>query len=82
MIRRVGIPSRFHCFGARPRTEIFELLNPETRGKRWGDWTLNFHRRKGVDFCRDWSVTVRRAEIRTMVTAARTMPIFVVKSAR
>jgi hypothetical protein len=22
--------------------EIFELLNPETRGKRWGDWRLIF----------------------------------------
>src|ERR1700730_9744836 len=35
-------PPRLDCL-ARP--ERFELLNPETRGKRWG-LALNFHRRK------------------------------------
>src|ERR1700730_10456215 len=28
------------------RTERFELLNSETRGKRWGNLALNFHHRK------------------------------------
>src|SRR3984893_2974322 len=32
-------PPRLDCL-ARP--ERFELLNPETRGKRWGDWCLIF----------------------------------------
>ena len=81
MIRCVGIPSRFHCFGARPRTEIFELLNPKTRGKRWGDWRLILiAERSGL--LRRLERHCRRAEMRTMVTAAGTMPIFVVKSAR
>jgi hypothetical protein len=81
MIRCVGIPSRFHCFGARPRTEIFELLNLETRGKRWGDWRLIFIAERSGLLPR-LERHCRRAEIRTMVTAAGTMPIFVVKSAR
>jgi hypothetical protein len=81
MIRRVGIPFRFRCFGTRSRTEIFELLNPETRGKRWRDWRLIFiAERSGLSPRLERHC--RRAEIRTMVTAARTMPIFVVKSAR
>src|ERR1700731_392266 len=33
---------RFRRFGTRSRTEIFELLNPEPLGKRWGDWRLIF----------------------------------------
>src|SRR5580704_15419237 len=32
-------PPRLDCLA---RTERFELLNPETRGKRWGDWRLIF----------------------------------------
>jgi hypothetical protein len=36
-------PPRLDCLA---RTERFELLNPETRGKRWGRLALNFHRRK------------------------------------
>src|SRR6202023_279073 len=35
-------PPRLDCLA---RTERFELLNPERRGKRWG-LALNFHRRK------------------------------------
>jgi hypothetical protein len=52
-----GNPSRFRRFGTRSRTEIFELLNPETRGKRWGDWRLILIAERR-DFCGDWSVTV------------------------
>src|ERR1700731_3546346 len=32
-------PPRLDCLA---RTERFELFNPETRGKRWGDWRLIF----------------------------------------
>src|SRR3984893_19058004 len=32
-------PPRLDCLA---RTERFELLNPETRAKRWGDWRLIF----------------------------------------
>jgi len=61
--------------------EIFELLNPETRGKRWGDWRLIFiAERSGL--LRRLERHCRRAEIRAVVTAARAMPIFVVKSAQ
>jgi hypothetical protein len=99
MIRPVGIPSRFRRFGTRSRTEIFELLNPTTRGKRWGDWRLIFIA-EGSGLLRRLERHSRHAEIRAgrpirdpaplamvplrglMVTAARAMPIFVVKSAR
>jgi hypothetical protein len=81
MIRPVGISSRFRRFGTRFRTAIFELLNPETRGKRCGDWRLIFiAERSGL--LRRLERHCRRAEIRAVVTAARAMPIFVVKSAR
>src|ERR1700704_6187798 len=45
------------------RTERFELLNPETRGKRWGDWRLIFiAERSGL--LRRLERHCRRAEIR------------------
>src|ERR1700724_2839415 len=47
-------PPRLDCLA---RTERFELLNPETRGKRWGDWRLFFIAER-VDFCGKGSVTV------------------------
>jgi hypothetical protein len=81
MIHPGGIPSRFRRFGTRSRTEIFELLNAQTRGKRWGDRRLIFiAERSGL--LRRLERHCRRAEIRAMVTATRAMPIFVVKSAR
>jgi hypothetical protein len=45
------------------RTERFELLNPETRGKRWGDWRLTFiAERSGLPLRMERRC--RRAEIR------------------
>jgi hypothetical protein len=45
------------------RTERFELLNPETRAKRWGDWRLIFiAKRSGL--LRRLECHCRRAEIR------------------
>ena len=45
--------------------EIFELLNPETRGKRWGDWRLILiAERSGL--LRRLERHCRRAEIRAV----------------
>src|SRR3984893_2462145 len=53
-------PPRLDCL-ARP--ERFELLNPETRGKRWGDWRLIFiAERSGL--LRRLECHCRHAEIR------------------
>ncbi len=47
-------PPRLDCMA---RTERFELLNPETRGKCWAIGP-QFSSQKGVDFCGEGSVTV------------------------
>ncbi len=47
-------PPRLDCLA---RTERFELLNPETRGKRWANG-VSFSSQKGVDFRGEESVTV------------------------
>src|ERR1700724_3629340 len=53
-------PPRLDCLA---RTERFELLNPERRGKRWGDWRLIFiAERSGLP--RRLERHCRRAEIR------------------
>src|SRR5580704_12151831 len=53
-------PPRLDCLA---RTERFELLNPEKRGKRWGDWRLIFiAERSGL--LRRRERHCRRAEIR------------------
>src|ERR1700730_7429648 len=53
-------PPRLDCLA---RTERFELLNPETRGKRWGEWRLIFiAERSGLPRRRECHC--RRAEVK------------------
>jgi hypothetical protein len=53
-------PAPLDCLA---RTETFELLNPETRGNRWGDWRLIFIAESSGPL-RRFERHCRRAEIR------------------